>query len=106
LGIGPPTSCFVSLKNSSRLPSGCIGRDPGLTFLIRVAKSFVSIVIGDAHIYEDHVEAVKIQLDREHYPSPKLVINKYFSNIDDYKYEHFEVIDYKYYPTIKALIIA
>ena len=66
----------------------------------------VSIVIGDAHIYEDHVEAVKTQLERMPYPSPKLEINKYFSNIDDYKYEHFEVIDYKYHPTIKALMIA
>ena len=65
----------------------------------------VSIVIGDAHIYEDHVEAVKTQLERIPYPSPKLEINKYFSNIDDYKYEHFEVIDYKYHPTIKAVMI-
>ena len=66
----------------------------------------VSIVIGDAHIYEDHIEAVKTQLEREPYPSPKLEINKYFSNIDDYKYEHFEIINYKYHPTIKALMIA
>jgi thymidylate synthase len=66
----------------------------------------VSIVIGDAHIYEDHMEAVKTQLERMPYPSPKLEINKYFSNIDDYKYEHFEVIDYKYHPIIKALMIA
>ncbi len=66
----------------------------------------VSIVIGDAHIYENHIEAVKTQLSREPYEPPKLVINKYFSNIDDYKYEHFEVIDYKYHPTIKAAMIA
>lgn len=66
----------------------------------------VSIVIGDAHIYEEHVDAVKTQLEREPYEAPKLLINKYFSNIDDYKYEHFEVVDYKYYPTIKAKMIA
>jgi len=66
----------------------------------------VSIVIGDAHIYEEHVDAVKTQLEREPYEAPKLVINKYFSNIDDYKYENFEVVDYKYYPTIKAKMVA
>jgi thymidylate synthase len=66
----------------------------------------VSIVIGDAHIYEEHVDAVKTQLEREPYEDPKLLINKYFSNIDDYKYEHFEVVDYKYYPTIKAKMVA
>lgn len=66
----------------------------------------VSIVIGDAHIYEEHVDAVKTQLTRKPYEAPKLIINKYFSNIDDYKYEHFEVVDYKYYPTIKAKMIA
>jgi len=66
----------------------------------------VSIVIGDAHIYEEHIDAVKRQLEREPYEAPKLVINKYFSNIDDYKYENFEVVDYKYYPTIKAKMVA
>ena len=66
----------------------------------------VSIVIGDAHIYEEHVDAVKTQLTRKPYEAPKLEINKYFSNIDDYKYEHFEVVDYKYYPTIKAKMVA
>ena len=66
----------------------------------------VSIVIGDAHIYEEHVDAVKTQLTRKPYEAPKLEINKYFSNIDDYKYEHFEIIDYKYYPTIKAKMVA
>ena len=66
----------------------------------------ISIVIGDAHIYEEHIDAVKEQLSRKPYDFPKMIINKTFSNIDDYKYEHFEIIDYNYHPTIKAKMIA
>ena len=51
----------------------------------------VSIVIGDAHIYNDHIEQVKTQLQRNILKAPKLMINKKYSNIDDYKYEHFEL---------------
>jgi thymidylate synthase len=77
-----------------------------LSKITNLTPGNLSIVIGDAHIYEDHIEAVKKQLERDPYDPPKLKINKYFSNIDDYKYEHFELIDYKYYPTIKAAMIA
>jgi thymidylate synthase len=65
----------------------------------------VSIIIGDAHIYESHIDQVKEQLKREPYESPLLFINKKFSNINDYKYEHFEIFNYKCHPTIKAPMI-
>ena len=67
---------------------------------------FVSIVIGDAHIYEDHIDAVKTQLDRTPYDPPTLIIKKKFSNIDDYKFDNFEIKDYVCHPTIKAKMIA
>lgn len=62
----------------------------------------ITLMIGDAHIYEDHIEQVKIQLDRVPFNFPKLVIKNKYDNINDYKYEDFEIIDYKYHPTIKA----
>jgi thymidylate synthase len=65
----------------------------------------VSIIIGDAHIYESHLEQVKEQLERIPYEEPLLKINKKFTNINDYKYENFEIIDYKSHPTIKAVMI-
>lgn len=59
---------------------------------------------GDVHIYNNHIEQVKTQLEREPYPLPKLVIKRKPDSIFDYKYEDFEFIDYKYHPTIKATV--
>ena len=67
---------------------------------------FVSIIIGDAHIYENHIEQVKIQLERVPYELPTLKINKKYSNINDYKVEDFEIENYKCHETIKAEMIA
>ena len=66
----------------------------------------VSIVIGDAHIYQEHIDAVKKQLERKPFPFPQLrIINKH-QNINDYIYEDFEIVNYECHPTIKAKMIA
>jgi thymidylate synthase len=65
----------------------------------------VHLVIGDAHIYKDHIEQVRIQLERDIKSGPKLVINRKYSNINDYKFEHFDVIDYEHHPSIKAKMV-
>lgn len=62
----------------------------------------ISIMIGDAHIYENHIEQVKLQLSRVVYEPPILKINKKYDNINDYKYEDFKVENYKCHPNIKA----
>lgn len=66
----------------------------------------VSIMIGDAHIYLDHVDAVNEQLLRKPMNPPKLEIKKKFSNIDDYKMDNLELIDYECHSTIKAKMVA
>lgn len=57
---------------------------------------------GDVHIYSNHLEQVKLQLTREPYPLPKLVIKRKPDSIFDYRYEDFELIDYIHHPTIKG----
>ncbi|MBD2847941.1 thymidylate synthase [Paenibacillus sp. IB182496] len=57
---------------------------------------------GDVHIYRNHVEQVKLQLVREPYPLPKLVIKRKPASIFDYRYEDFEFENYRHHPTIKA----
>lgn len=59
---------------------------------------------GDVHLYNNHMEQAKLQLSREPYPLPKLIIKRKPDSIFDYKYEDFEVVDYKCHPTIKAPI--
>ena len=52
--------------------------------------------MGDAHVYLDHVEALKVQLEREPRHFPDLTIRKEpGSSIDGWKVEDFEVKDYK-----------
>ena len=59
---------------------------------------------GDAHIYNNHIEQAKIQLTRTPYQLPEMKINDKVNDIFDFKYEDFELINYKSYPHIKAEI--
>lgn len=61
--------------------------------------------MGDAHVYLDHVEALKTQLQREPREFPKLHIKELrkaeIQSIDDFKFEDFEIVGYNPHPTIK-----
>ncbi|KAH9869064.1 hypothetical protein J1614_008141 [Plenodomus biglobosus] len=57
--------------------------------------------MGDAHVYADHVEALKVQLEREPREFPELKINREpGGSIDDWKAEDFEVLGYKPHASI------
>lgn len=58
---------------------------------------------GDAHIYSNHIEAIKTQLSREGFAPPTLKINSEHS-IFDINYEDLELVDYQSHPAIKAPI--
>lgn len=57
---------------------------------------------GDAHIYLNHLEQVNLQLRREPRTLPKMIIKRKVENIEDFRYEDFELLDYHPYPSIKA----
>ena len=59
-------------------------------------------VIGDAHVYKNHLDQVEEQLSREPYPLPKLVIKRKPPSIFEYGYEDLELLNYQYHPAIKA----
>jgi len=58
------------------------------------AKEFIHF-IGDAHIYEEHIDALKEQINREPLEFPKIDISKKQKNIEDYSLENVKVINYK-----------
>lgn len=58
--------------------------------------------VGDAHIYSNHLEQVNRQLAREPRSLPKMNINKEVKNIEDFKFEDFELTDYNPHKGIKA----
>ena len=58
--------------------------------------------LGDAHIYINHLEQVRLQLSRVPYPLPKMKLNPEVKNIFEFKYEDFELIDYQAHPHIRG----
>jgi len=60
--------------------------------------------IGDAHIYSNHFEQIQLQLTRTPRRLPIMKINKNVKNIEDFKFEDFELIDYDPYPPIKGIV--
>ncbi|MBK3478516.1 thymidylate synthase [Pseudomonas sp. MF6751] len=62
----------------------------------------VVVTMGDAHIYLNHIEQVKLQLTREPRPLPKLVFKRKPTSIYDYNFEDFEIVGYDPHPHIPA----
>jgi len=59
---------------------------------------------GDAHIYQNHEEAVMTQLAREPRPFPRMVLNPEVKDLFHFAYEDFKLLDYDPHPAIKAPI--
>lgn len=60
--------------------------------------------LGDAHIYNNHFEQVRLQLQREPRPLPKMTLNPDVKDIFDFKYEDFTLSDYNPHPHIPAKV--
>ena len=60
--------------------------------------------LGDTHIYLNHLEQVELQLSREPYPLPRMVLNPAVHSIFDFTYSDFKLENYQSHPTIKAPI--
>ena len=89
MGLGVPFN-IASYALLTHMIAHVTGRKPGE--LIHV--------IGDAHVYANHVEPLKEQLERKPRPFPKLVINPEKKDIDDFEYSDFTVIGYHPHKTI------
>jgi thymidylate synthase len=60
--------------------------------------------LGDAHIYLNHIEQCKIQLERKPFPLPVMNINPEVKDIFGFEYNDFELINYQAHPHIKGEI--
>ena len=80
------------------LVANIVGLEPG--------KIYISI--GDAHIYEDHLEPIRVQLGRSgmDYDLPRLILKKKPGKIEEYEFEDVEIQNYKSHPMIKAKMLA
>ena len=61
--------------------------------------------IGNCHIYENAIDACKLQVQREPYPFPTVSIKQVRENINDYQVEDFELHNYQHHPQIKVEMV-
>jgi thymidylate synthase len=59
---------------------------------------------GDCHLYLNHLEQARTQLQRTTFPLPELVIKRKPPSLFDYQFTDFEILNYQAHPTIKAPI--
>lgn len=60
--------------------------------------------LGDAHLYSNHLDQAKLQLERDFRPLPTMKINPDVTDIFGFKYEDFELVNYDPHPHIKAAV--
>jgi thymidylate synthase len=58
--------------------------------------------LGDAHIYLNHLDQVKLQLTREPMSPPQMNLNPAVKDIDDFRFEDFKLENYQSHPHIKG----
>ena len=59
---------------------------------------------GDAHIYNNHMQQIELQLSREPRALPKMILNPDVKSIFDFKFEDFTLVDYNPHPHIKGAV--
>ena len=59
---------------------------------------------GDAHVYNNHMDQINLQLSRKPKTLPKMEINPNVKNIFDFTYKDFNLVDYNPHPHIKGTV--
>ncbi|WP_027123985.1 thymidylate synthase [Mycoplasmoides pirum] len=61
-------------------------------------------ILGDAHIYENHLDQVKLQITRKPKKLPKIILNSKVKDLFKFKYEDIELVDYESWPKISGVV--
>lgn len=93
LFLGVPFN-LASYALLTHMVAQVVGLEPGV----------VTLVFGDLHIYDNHVEQVMLQLSREPRALPTLAMNPDVKDIDAFVYSDFALVGYNPHPKIAAPI--
>lgn len=90
MGLGVPFN-IASYALLTKMIAKVVGMDCG---------DFIH-TMGDAHVYKDHIDALKEQIERTPREFPTLQIKRDIKDIDDFKLDDFEIVDYNPHKSIK-----
>ena len=62
------------------------------------------LTLGDAHIYRNHLDQVRLQLSRSPRPLPRMELNPARSSLFDFRYDDFRLVGYDPHPHIAGLV--
>jgi thymidylate synthase len=91
--LGVPFN-IASYSLLTRMVAHVCGLEPG---------EFVH-TFGDAHLYRNHLEQARLQLQRKPLPPPSVELNPQVRSLFDFRYEDISLKNYEYHPPIKAPI--
>jgi thymidylate synthase len=76
--------------------------------ITKLIPRYMNMTLGDAHIYSEHTESIKMQLERIPYTFPTLILPEFetLEEVEKLNFNDFKLENYQYYPTIKMLMIA
>ncbi len=60
--------------------------------------------LGDAHLYLNHLHQADLQLSRPPFPLPRMALSPQVRNLDDFRFEDFQLLEYQSHPAIPAPI--
>lgn len=69
---------------------------------VNMVPGVLTYTIGDCHLYQNHIEQVRLQLSRTPKTLPKLWLNPNVKDLFSFKYEDIKLLDYDPHPAIKA----
>lgn len=103
---------FISLQMYQRSADAFLGVPYNIAsyfLLLMMVGSIVDMIpdkfiysLGDAHIYKNHIDQVKLQLKRQPMGLPDMYIDRYVESIDDFSYDSFMLENYKSHDHIKG----
>ena len=73
---------------------------------IKLTPGFITIICGDAHIYNNHIEHAQKMIERESFPYGKLIVKNQHESIEDFIYEDISLIGYKSHPNDFKAVMA
>jgi len=72
----------------------------------KYSPSKLNIILGDIHIYNQHIEGIQEQIRRLPYKFPTINFKQTYSNLEDYKFEDIEIQGYNSHPAIRYEMVA